>query len=77
MKFVIDEKRKRKHKPEALNLLTCVDRSPNTKENIRCCVSPVTCCMSVTPTATDPPLITSFSMQSRMILLIVTKTHQQ
>ena len=44
-----------------------------------CRLSPVTCCMSLMPTATarDPSPTNCPSMESRMLLLILTWTHQQ
>ena len=46
---------------------------------VTCCMSPVTCHMSLTQTATatDPPPANSPSMHSRMLLLILTYTHKK
>ena len=49
------------------------------RSRVVCCVLPVTCCMSLMPTATatDPPPANSSNMHSRMLLLILTQAHQQ
>ena len=68
---------------EALNLSTCADGSTNSffflmrwqLSCVMCCVSPVTCHMAVTPTATakdPPPANTPISMHISMLLLILT-----
>ena len=66
---------------ETLNLLMCADTSTDTifciyfcrcqVSGVTCCMSPVTCHMSLTPTSTarDPPPANSPSMHSRMFLL--------